>query len=183
MKTITPSKTKGFTLIELLLVIAILGILVVMGLASFTSSLQKGRDSKRKNDVRQIGLALESYFADKGTYPLGNAGVIVGCHTPVESCTWGSAFTDDVTIYMTQLPADSPSDAKKYYYVSTDGTYFQLYARLENAKDNDIVHNAEQQMRVFTNTNCGNGTTTIHCNYGMSSTNKAVTDGQVTAYE
>ncbi|MCL4360231.1 type II secretion system GspH family protein [Patescibacteria group bacterium] len=40
----------GFTLIELLIVIAILGILVRLGLASFLSSQIKSRDSRRKSD-------------------------------------------------------------------------------------------------------------------------------------
>jgi prepilin-type N-terminal cleavage/methylation domain-containing protein len=170
----TINMKKGFTLIELLLVIAILGILIVLGLASFTTSLQKGRDSKRKNDLRQVGIALEAYFADKGRYPIGNAGSITGA-------SWGGAFTDGVTMYMTQLPQDAVG-SQQYYYVS-DGTYFQIYARLENTKDNDIVHNVSGQQRVFTNTNCGNATTTVSCNYGVSSTNKSTLDGQGTNYE
>jgi len=160
-----PAGRQGFTLIELLLVIAILGILTVMGLASFTSSLRKGRDSKRKSDVRQIGLALESYFADKGKYPLqagDGSGKIVGCHTPVVTCNWGGVFTDDVSIYMSQLPQDTLS-AQQYYYVSTDGTYFQLYTRLENTMDSDI--------KFYSGPKCV-GTDSTSCNYGVASTNK-----------
>lgn len=170
----------GFTLIELLLVIAILGILTILGIVAFTSSLQKGRDSKRKNDLRQIGIALEAYYADKKTYPIGSLGVIQ-CSDPA-TCTWGGPFSDGSTIYMTQLPQDDVA-TQQYYYVSPDGSYFQLYARLENSKDNDITHNGSGQSQVFLGTNCGNTSTTVHCDYGVSSTNKSPTDAQIIGYE
>jgi len=44
----------GFTLIELLVVISILAILITMGLTSFASAQRKGRDAKRKSDIREI---------------------------------------------------------------------------------------------------------------------------------
>lgn len=53
----------GFTLIELLVVISIIVILITMGMTSFTTAQRKGRDAKRKADLREIKNALEQYYS------------------------------------------------------------------------------------------------------------------------
>jgi general secretion pathway protein G len=159
----TLQSTSGFTLIEVLVTIAILGFLIAMSIANYVPSLQRGRDSKRKNDIRQIGNAAELYFADKETYPMGDAnGNILGCGAlGTAICGWGSPFTAGTTIYMSQLPKD-PVSSQQFYYVS-DGTYYQIYTHLEYSKDSDI-----------TTTYAGKcvGSTANTCNYGIASTNK-----------
>ncbi|MDE2071750.1 MAG: type II secretion system protein [Patescibacteria group bacterium] len=60
---------RAFTLIELLVVIAIIGILSSVVLASMAGSRQRGRDAKRISDLKQIQLALESYYNDNQMYP------------------------------------------------------------------------------------------------------------------
>jgi general secretion pathway protein G len=188
MKTNT-QKTKGFTLIELLIVIAILGILVVAGISSFNTSLRKSRDAKRKNDMRQIGIALELYANDRGRYPAkGSNGEILGCIDYVTECYWGGIFKstnsdDSETIYMPLLPTDD-TPSQRYYYTTDDhGTYFQVYARIENTLDSDIPKNAESKPRIFTDVNCGTRETTVACNYGVSSQNVPITEGRTVAYE
>lgn len=161
----TPSFSPGFTLMELLIVMVIIGILSTLGLGSFQSSQQKGRDSKRKAELKQIGVALEAYYNDKGEYPLGDSGLISGCDggTP---CAWGEQFVDENdTIYMVELPED-PRDTSSYFYDS-DGSYYQIYARLENTLDGDIPVSAQDEPQVFTGLACGE----FECNYGVSSGN------------
>lgn len=59
----------GFTLIELLVVISIIAILSTIGLLTYSSVLEQGRDSKRQADLRLIQSALEQYHADQKYYP------------------------------------------------------------------------------------------------------------------
>lgn len=163
----------GFTLIELLVVMAILAILVVSGVASFTSTQKKSRDTKRKNDLRQISLAMESYYNDMGGYPEADAsnGKIKGCISAAgvpEVCNWGATWknmsVNPSTVYMLAMPAD-PQSTSSYYYDS-DGTYFKVYARLENTKD----EGSGVDQTGYAGTNCGGGST---CTYGIASTNIA----------
>src|SRR3990167_7174569 len=60
---------RGFTLIELLVVISIIGILVGFGTVAFDNDIEKGRDTKRKNDLTAVKTALELYFEDNHRYP------------------------------------------------------------------------------------------------------------------
>ena len=170
--------TEGFTLVELLLVMIIMAILVTIGITSFMSSQKKSRDITRKNDLRQIGLALETYYNDKGQYPMGTGdGRIAGCGALGDSiCEWRGMFQlgTDGTIYMVVLPGDSNAD-RRYFYIS-DGLYYQLYARLENKLDIDLPKDPmdDKKSRVFTDLDCSTNASNVYCNYGVASTNVRV---------
>ena len=64
-----PRKSFGFTLVELLIVIAIIGILISVGLASFRRAQTQTRDGQRKADIANIRGALEQFYADNNVYP------------------------------------------------------------------------------------------------------------------
>jgi len=116
---------KGFTLMELLVVIAILGLLATVGLASFRSSQIKGRDAQRKSDLSQIQKALEMYYNDTSFYPdsLGDG---------------GESWEDDKgTLYMKEIPAD-PKGSNYCYENGGEGSWYRLYAKLENSQDPGI---------------------------------------------
>lgn len=164
--------TSGFTLMELLVVMAILGVLIVAGLGSFTSSQKKSRDVKRKNDVRQISLALETYYNDFGSYPLSSPlHKVSGCGTDgTASCEWGSPWkktpaSGAPTVYMITMPTD-PQTGRSYYYDS-DGTFFRLYASLENELDTGIG----VKQAGYGSLTCGGSNI---CTYAISSSNVAV---------
>lgn len=159
-------KANGFTLIELLVVIAIIGILVAIGLVSFRTSQLRARDAQRKSDLKQVANSLEVFYSDHSAYPgASSGGLILGCpSTTPTACSWGSGpFTDDSTIYFQILPKD-PSSGLYFYRV--DGTHqkFQLFARLENAQDLQIIS---------TSYSCGTGG---NCNFAITSPNTTPTD-------
>ena len=62
-------KTIGFTLIELLVVITIIGILATGGVVTYTSQIQKARDTTRITDVKALQSGIEQYYQDKAEYP------------------------------------------------------------------------------------------------------------------
>ena len=69
MITFKSRSPKGFTLIELLVVVAIIGVLSSVILAALNTAREKGYDAKRFSDLRNVQVALENYYSDKGTYP------------------------------------------------------------------------------------------------------------------
>ena len=164
----------GFTMIELLIVIVILGILSAVGLGAFSSAQLKSRDSNRKSNLKGIATALEVYYNDYGSYPLddgGGTGEIAGCGIGgAEVCSYGAQWQDDNgTVYMVQIPEDPT--ANTFFYVS-DGTEYQIYARLENVDDRDVPLATGNVPGKYTpvNNKCGGS----GCNYGIASTNSSL---------
>jgi len=169
--------SSGFTLMEILIVIVIIGILATLGLGSFQSSQQKGRDAKRKSELKQIGTALEAYFNDYGQYPVGISGEIGGCSGGT-ACSWGESFEDDSgTVYMVELPVD-PRENYEFFYDSS-GTEYQVYTRLENTFDRDINVDSEDDPLVYDGVSCGD----LECNYGVSSGNTTPESGRTLVEE
>ena len=139
MKQKKHNSKRGFTLIELLIVISIIGILSGFLFVNFAGVRERGRDTARKNDLRQIKTALRLYYNDYQTYPQHSIPgySIRGCgSTADQTCNWGTAFTANNTNYM-QLPIDPVSlDYYTYRYFQTNsGEGFQLCVALENASD------------------------------------------------
>ncbi|MBI2327902.1 prepilin-type N-terminal cleavage/methylation domain-containing protein [Candidatus Curtissbacteria bacterium] len=135
-------KAKGFTLIELLVVISIIAILISAATVSWTNAQQKGRDGRRKTDLKGVQQALDTYFQTNGQYPNTSSGQIrcnVGADTTV--IAWGSTFSCNSVNYMQQLPKDPvyQSDTSKGYYYSASSPFltYVLSAELENNNDPD----------------------------------------------
>jgi prepilin-type N-terminal cleavage/methylation domain-containing protein len=65
---------RGFTLIELLVVLACLGIMMSFLYPAFSGMVQRALGAKDMNNMRQIGMALQTYLNDKeGVVPQINA--------------------------------------------------------------------------------------------------------------
>lgn len=61
---------RGFTLVELLVVIAIIAILSMIGLSIYAGMQKAARDARRRSDLEQYRIALQSYAANNnGKYP------------------------------------------------------------------------------------------------------------------
>ena len=152
---------RGFTLIELLVVVVILGILASVGLGQFYTAQKRGRDAQRKENLSSLKKALEMYYNDYGSYPESQEGKIKVNDSQID---WGDEFSDGKTIYMKQLPQD-PAGGLQYFYESSDGSYFKLYAFLEHSEDQDVGG-------PYDSTDCdASEETTRECNYCLASPN------------
>lgn len=181
MKKINKQNIKGFTLLEILVVMVILGVLVTIGLRTFSTSQMRARDAKRKSDVGQIAKALELFYADHGYYPVHSAEgeIVVYENEDATTFEWGDIFYDPAqasTVYIGNLPKD-PSGLSYAYraYIYADGEWqevegeeqseakaYRIFARLENPQDGDITSGD-----IVEGIGCGS----LGCNYFISSTN------------
>ena len=85
MKNLRITRNKGFTLLEILVVISIIGILIAIGSAAFSTAQKKGRDARRRADMKQFQNAFEQYYSENGSY---------GTCTAMEAGFTGAAPTD-----------------------------------------------------------------------------------------
>lgn len=147
-----PSKrTFGFTLLELLVVMAIIGILAAIGIASFSGVQAKARDARRKSDIESFARALEMFYNDNGRYPIITSADDMGsfgAQWTGEGSTWGFEWTvSDGTTYMSKIPTDPKYTNYRYNPlrvdngVATEGTAaneangYWIFAHLENEED------------------------------------------------
>ncbi len=118
---VTP-KGGGFTLLELLVVVAIIGILSSVVLASLNGARMKARDSKRISDLRQIKTALELFYDTNGYYPQSGCGWDCNGYRYSNNSSWNS-LASDLAPYIPSLPKDpinsgcSPWTANCFSYV------------------------------------------------------------------
>lgn len=113
-------KARGFTMIELLVVLAILGVLLTLGIGSYTKSLSRGRDAKRVEDMKQVQRGFEQYYALSGSYG--------------DECSGMFDNTDlDVVVFPSGKPS-APANGPDYDGVCTANGYIYC-AGLENMVD------------------------------------------------
>ena len=135
-------KSKGFIFIEVLVVIAIIGILSSVVLASLNSARKKARDARRLADIKQIQTALDLYFdANNSEYPSGGV--------------YNVALASLVGNFIPVLPSD-PLAGQFYKYCASSlggATSYNLAATLE--EDSNPAFGSDADADVTT---CGDTT-------------------------
>jgi prepilin-type N-terminal cleavage/methylation domain-containing protein len=120
---------RGFTLIELLIVIAIVGVLSTVVLASLNSARAKARDSARISNVKEVQKALAIFHSDYGSYPVSaNNGNWAGNGSDYGSLsnTGVNGYIPNLApTYIKELPIDpNQTNANGYIYKSNGSDYF-----------------------------------------------------------
>jgi type II secretion system protein G len=138
-KTFCSKSQQGFTLVELLVVIFIIGVLASLLVTNFVGIRGRASDTSKKNDLQQLKTALRLYYNDYQQFPVGNAGVILGCgETAAQPCSAGSEFRAGAgaTLYMKELPSD-------FAYYSSGGDSFVAVTLLDNLSDEALQSSQE----------------------------------------
>ncbi|MBX4209333.1 prepilin-type N-terminal cleavage/methylation domain-containing protein [Candidatus Parcubacteria bacterium] len=108
-------KRKGFTLVEMLIVLAIVGVLTSVAIASISASRIKARDTKRISDMKEVQLGLALYYDVNRAYPADLTTLVTQKYIP-------------------SLPVDPAGTA--YEYLVTSGRYC-FGAKLEGVIPSD----------------------------------------------
>lgn len=140
---------RGFTLVEVIVAMSIISILIALTWNNFFSSMNRSTDSRRKKDLATVAQALEMYYADMNRYPADMSSI------------WGNTFSNPtitpIVMYLQKTPED-PKGIDYCYVTDANGTYFRLYAMLDNTQDSQ---------RINPPVSCGGR----NYNYGISSAN------------
>jgi general secretion pathway protein G len=64
-----PSRASGFTILELMIVIAIILILIGVAAGRYDRSVKIARESRLKNDLQVLRVAIDNYTLDKQSAP------------------------------------------------------------------------------------------------------------------
>lgn len=94
----------GISIIEVLIVVSILLLLMVALYRTISRDVEKARDADRKKDLKDIKIAFENYYNDKGCYP--PAGSLENCGSTV------------LAPYLAQIPCDKKQQAYLYLPVN-----------------------------------------------------------------
>jgi general secretion pathway protein G len=82
----------GFTLLELLIVIAILGMLAVVGTVQMMSYLERARTDTAMLEIDQLGAALNLYRIDVGRLPTSDEGLKALLEAPPSVEHWRGPY-------------------------------------------------------------------------------------------
>lgn len=157
---------KGFTLIELLVVITIIGILATGAVTTFTSQIQKARDTTRISDVKALQGGVEQYYQDDGAYPDKGAsfsGVQVYVQTLPSDPKSDQASANSVFDYMYNSGPDANNIPLQQYELST---HFEQQGNIDKKAADD---NGDDPFRLEVWINISSNLTAVDLDNGVAS--------------
>jgi prepilin-type N-terminal cleavage/methylation domain-containing protein/prepilin-type processing-associated H-X9-DG protein len=107
----TGRSARGFTLVELLVVMAIIGILISLLMPAVTSTREAARRSSCGNNIRQLGLALNTYHQMHRVFPPSIW--VAKDEDPLTSTKYQPNWVIAILPFIDQLPLYKKFDLKK----------------------------------------------------------------------
>ena len=115
----------GFSLIELVIVIAIMGLLGMAAVPSFSAIQNKTKNTSFKSTAHTIEMALETYVLDKGAYPSGQN---VSASALVETLmTAGLLTTVPINPFTGKAIAETDAKGRLSYSQTASGYTLTVY--------------------------------------------------------
>jgi prepilin-type N-terminal cleavage/methylation domain-containing protein len=134
------SNAYGFTVLEILVAVVVIGILASVTLVSYDGIQQRSRDTTRENDITQLRIGLDKYYAANSEFPA----VCAADGTPCPAIDLSTALDP----YMDTIPRDPTAEGTSddYQYVRGDpGNRYGLrvvYEERETCKVGVLVNSA-----------------------------------------
>ena len=101
-------KGRGFSLIELLIVIAIIGVLLAITIPAIQHSRETSRRTTCANQLRQIGVACQSFHATNGRFPaVSTTGVWGPAPGSIDPPPAGLSWIARLLAYLDERPLDA----------------------------------------------------------------------------
>lgn len=143
-------KNEGFTLIEIMVIIVILGLLSsgIFMVINPLKQISKARDMQRKEDIKQLQLAIETYRLEKGKYP---AVIASGNPNAPHACITSTSVPSLTSEYLRTIPKDpqNGTSCPCYLYTSyttiTDQNVYALFALIEDTSNPILLNKPARQ--------------------------------------
>ncbi|MDZ4658301.1 MAG: DUF1559 domain-containing protein [Bythopirellula sp.] len=138
--------TRGFTLVELLVVIAIIGVLVALLLPAIQAARESARRNQCSNNLKQIGLALQSRHDSRKVFPSGRTGRPSSANSGVNTFGVSWAFellpyVEQTALYQALVKALPSTDPQNALAMRSPVSTFVCPSRREPAADRNFDNN------------------------------------------
>ncbi|MDK2881047.1 MAG: ral secretion pathway protein [Clostridia bacterium] len=101
---------KGFTMIEMMVVLIIIAVLIGGGIRFYLGYVERAKVTKAKSEITTMQAALDSYYAENGSYPAD----------PTEAGLSGEMIsTDGTKLYKYTPSVQVGNDGYKKYEIET----------------------------------------------------------------
>jgi len=131
---------KGFTLIELMVVVAIIGVLVLLGLRAYSTQKERAMNAIVKANAATVQTMLVGYFGDHDilqptAIDLALAGTDPTTNIPLEKMI--NPYDSETSVYAIETATGSPSD-----FSQADNALYEGMAVCILFEKNDVWVNA-----------------------------------------
>ncbi len=111
-----PARQRGFTLIELLVVIAIIAVLIALLLPAVQQAREAARRTQCKNNLMQVGLALQNYILGHDVLPPGSLNASGPINSKEDATQYHLGWMVQILPYMEQGNVYNHVDFTKSIY-------------------------------------------------------------------